>query len=718
MFCCKKRNTQKFEYNIPMDLPPVKGESPIYRNPLVAEKDIFVCKPGITNLQEFWDYNFATHKKKSCLGNRKYTLLPDQMRKEKHEKSSVKHRYSKNSEDLGYPPLNDYFSFMTYETVEKKIKQIGSGITNLNLAPELNEFEDWKVKFIGIYAKTSIEWFLIDIACSYYGFSVVPIYDTQGGEAIKTMFEQTNFSTLFLTCSHLQGIIDNFNKGHAGKLKNLVIIDSEELEYFPAKYAPVMEQLETLEGNDKLSVMYLKDILEAGENLVKAPKLSPDTLWTLSYTSGSTSTPKGAMITHRNIVANATFEGSPFKEYMNRFDGEKRSLSYLPLAHVMARAAYVSSCFSGTAMGVFCGDIQKIREDCCILKPTSFGSAPRFFNRIADLIKDNFDKAGGLKGTLIRWGVETKLKNLKNNGSLTHWFYDALIFNKIKNILGGEITMMAIGSAPMSKDVMAFLRICFCCPIMEGYGQTECTGSEMIQHYADTMDAGYVGGVLSMLEFKLKDVPEMNYFTSNLTEDGKPYPQGEILVRGSTVVAGYYKNRELYDQTVDKDGWLHSGDIGELGPNRSLKIIDRAKNIFKLSQGEYIAPDRLAEIYKSARSVMDIFVYGESLKSTLVGMIHPEINGLKELAKKNGIEAEGDIRKLCESDKLKAQIIQDLKQVAITNGLKGFEHIKAVHLTPKTFSELGLLTDMFKVKRKETENYFKDKINELYKKLD
>jgi len=118
------------------------------------------------------------------------------------------------------PPIKDYFSFLTVETIEKKIKRLGSGISHLGLAPEINEFEDFKVKFVGIYSRNSLEWLLTDIACSYYGFTVVPIYDTLGEEATKEMFEQTNLTTLFLTCAHLQGIIKNFEKGNAGKVKN------------------------------------------------------------------------------------------------------------------------------------------------------------------------------------------------------------------------------------------------------------------------------------------------------------------------------------------------------------------------------------------------------------------------------------------------------------------------------------------------------------------
>ena len=150
-----------------MDLPANKGESQIYRHHSVVDKELFVSAPGITNLQELYDYVFAKYKDNEMLGMRGYSKSFQQVMSER-----------KGDEEIVHPPLNNYFTFITTKDVEMKVKHLGSGITNLKLAPEIHEFEDWKVKFVGIYAKNSIEWFLIDIACAYFGFSVVPIYDT------------------------------------------------------------------------------------------------------------------------------------------------------------------------------------------------------------------------------------------------------------------------------------------------------------------------------------------------------------------------------------------------------------------------------------------------------------------------------------------------------------------------------------------------------------
>lgn len=149
---------------------------------------------------------------------------------------------------------------------------------------------------------------------------------------------------------------------------------------------------------------------------------------------------------------------------------------------------------------------------------------------------------------------------------------------------------MATGSAPISGEVLNFLRVCFCCPILEGYGQTESCGASCITLPNDPIP-GHVGGPLPCVNIRLRDIPEMGY-----TIEDTPYPRGEVCFRGPQVFLGYFKNPEKNSETII-DGWVHSGDVGVILPNGSVKIIDRAKNIFKLAQGEYIAPEKLENVY-------------------------------------------------------------------------------------------------------------------------
>lgn len=490
-------------------------------------------------------------------------------------------------------------------------------------------------------------------------------------------------------------------------------MDPWELEYFKSKYQNVQDKIAQL--GDRIKVYTFDNILKSGEeNHVEAPELSPDTIFTLSYTSGTTGKPKGAMISHKNVISAITNEGC----IVRKEEIQLVTLCYLPQAHVMSRFEVYRVAWCEGQVGVYSGDIMKVGEDCAILKPTGFNSVPRFYNKIHDAIRGQFSKQKGWKKMLIDWGIQTKLANLHRDGTVTHWFYDAVVFNKVKDVLGGNVQKMVGGSAPMNPDILEFQKICFSAPFCEGYGQTEALGMQFCGEFEDQEVCGHIGGIFDHIEFKLLDVPEMNYFSNNVAEDGKPNPKGEILVRGNSVIVGYYKNREQFDQAVDKDGWLHSGDIGEIGPMGRLKIIDRAKNIFKLSQGEYIAPDRLGEIYKCARSVSEIFVHGDSLKSTIVAMIFPDEIGLRELAKNNGVNEEEEFEKLCQDDKIKALVILELKQVAVTNCLKGFENIRGVYLCHQNFYDQGLLTEAQKVKRIEAKAFFKSHIDQLYKKLE
>lgn len=211
---------------------------------------------------------------------------------------------------------------------------------------------------------------------------------------------------------------------------------------------------------------------------------------------------------------------------------------------------------------------------------------------------------------------------------------------------------------------------------------------------------------MAHLEFKLIDVPDMNYYHTDVDLEGNATPRGEVLVRGNSRISGYYKNPKQTAEAIDSEGWLHSGDICVLeGENNRLRIVDRRKNIFKLSQGEYIAPDRLGEMYKTVRSVAEIYVYGDSLKSCLIAVVVPDGPGLLALCGSKGITGE-DLDVLCDQEDVRKAVVEDLKNCAVDNKLFGFEQIKKVHLSVKNFQEMGLLTEAFKVKRHEAKKAF------------
>jgi len=177
---------------------------------------------------------------------------------------------------------------------------------------------------------------------------------------------------------------------------------------------------------------------------------------------------------------------------------------------------------------------------------------------------------------------------------------------------------MVSGSAPIEKEVMTYLRICFCCPIHEGYGLTEVSAA-VTMTTADDPTIGHVGAPLKMVRLRLKSIPEMEYLVTD-----KPYPRGEVVIKSGGVFGGYFVREDKTAEAFEDDGWFRSGDVGMILPNGTLKIIDRSKNIFKLSQGEYIAPEKLENIFGLSVFVEQSFVYGDSLKDCLIAIVVPK----------------------------------------------------------------------------------------------
>jgi len=249
------------------------------------------------------------------------------------------------------------------------------------------------------------------------------------------------------------------------------------------------------------------------------------------------------------------------------------------------------ACITGCRIGFYGGDpLKMVAEDMPALQPTMFPSVPRLYNRIYGKIQDKIGAATGCKAKLLNHALASKRANLNATGSVNSGCWDAIVFKKMKAMMGGKVRIMITGSAPISGEVLDFLKICFCCPMLEGYGMTETSAGSFTTAIGDPT-SGHVGGPVANCKIRLRDIPEMGYLHTN-----NP-PKGEICFWGPSVMKGYFRNPEKTAECIDANGWLASGDVGQVNPNGSVKIVDRAKNIFKLSQGEYIAPEKLEGVY-------------------------------------------------------------------------------------------------------------------------
>lgn len=280
-----------------------------------------------------------------------------------------------------------------------------------------------------------------------------------------------------------------------------------------------------------------------------------------------------------------------------------------------------------------------------------------------------------------------------------------------------HIRFMVSGSAPLSENVMIFFRCLLGVGVVEGYGQTEGTAAATISHPDDIATVGHVGGPTGGTEICLFDVPEMGYLQSDREHRGLPCEgRGEICVRGPNVFKGYYKDDEKTRETIDDECWLHSGDIGLWRLDGTLQIIDRKKNIFKLAQGEYVAPEKIENILGRSPLIAQCFVYGDSKESALVAIIVPDEEPVRQWAKTNLPSlSSASLIDLCKSLALKQAILSAIESLSKEHGLHGFETIRAVHLEPSPFSvEQDLMTPTFKLKRNKIRDVYERQIQDLY----
>uniref|UniRef100_A0A8C0V0Z9 Arachidonate--CoA ligase n=1 Tax=Cyanistes caeruleus TaxID=156563 RepID=A0A8C0V0Z9_CYACU len=358
--------------------------------------------------------------------------------------------------------------------------------------------------------------------------------------------------------------------------------------------------------------------------------------------------------------------------------------------------------YCGAKVGFFQGDIRLLTDDMKTLKPTLFPVVPRLLNRIYDKIQSGANTP--VKQFLLKFAVFMKMAEIKQGIIRNDSIWDKVVFKKVQENMGGRVRIMVTGAAPISPSVLTFLRAALGCQIFEGYGQTECSAGSTFSMPGD-WTTGHVGAPLACNIIKLDDVEEMSYFSSN--------NEGEVCIKGPNVFKGYLKDPEKTAEAIDKDGWLHTGDIGKWLPNGTLKIIDRKKNIFKLAQGEYIAPEKIENVYIESAPVAQVFVHGESLRSFLIGIVVPDAEMLPEFAAKLGVK--GSFEELCKNPAVKKAILDDMIRLGREAGLKSFEQVKDLYIHTELFSvENGLLTPTLKAKRGDLVKYFQKEIEALY----
>uniref|UniRef100_A0A8C2FKF9 Arachidonate--CoA ligase n=1 Tax=Cyprinus carpio TaxID=7962 RepID=A0A8C2FKF9_CYPCA len=495
------------------------------------------------------------------------------------------------------------------------------------------------------------EWVITELACYTFSMALVPLYDTLGLEAMVHILKLAEISMV---------VCDKEDKAES-------LLKIKEKGVTPALSCLVLFNpfsAALLERGRKCGV----EILQLSQIMVRSninpPK--PQDLAVVCFTSGTT--------------GNVTDQQTP-----------QTLLTVSMFCH-------------GARVGFYQGDISLLMDDIKTLKPTFFPVVPRLLNRIYDKILGSVTSP--LRRAILHYAVRRKQAELGSGVVRNNSLWDRLIFNKIQASLGGNLRFILTASAPISPTVLSFLRATLGCLIFEGYGQTECTAGCTFSMPGD-WSAGHVGAPLPCAMVKLTDIPDMNYYAKN--------GEGEICIRGHSVFRGYLKDEERTGEALDADGWLHTGDVGQWLPNGTLRIVDRKKHIFKLSQGEYIAPEKIENVYTRCVAVLQVFVHGDSLQSHLIGVVVPDPEVFVDWAKERGIV--GSYEELCQNPDVKKAVLEDMTAVGKEAGLKSFEQVKDLYLHPEMFSvSNGLLTPTLKSKRVDLRRVFSEQIAQMYSK--
>eukprot|EP01108_Squamamoeba_japonica_P003291 TRINITY_DN2692_c0_g1_i1.p1 TRINITY_DN2692_c0_g1~~TRINITY_DN2692_c0_g1_i1.p1 ORF type:complete len:730 (+),score=394.31 TRINITY_DN2692_c0_g1_i1:44-2191(+) len=561
----------------------------------------------------------------------------------------------------------------------------------------------------GIYSRNCDAWLTSELALMSRGAVTVALYDTLGADAVSFCVQHSKLRVVFCERRKLSLLADVL--ADCPTLEHIVVFGDASTGGIDDDKAPhdVPATLDVSSGDGKtrsVTVHRHEQLVadgladDAGRSADTLPSASTDDTALVMYTSGTTGTPKGVVHTHRSMLS-----ATAGVALMVGGSSHDVHFSYLPLAHIFERVAVFSFLQYGGAVAFFRGDVHELLADIAAVRPTVLIGVPRVFEKIEDGI---FNSAGPLATRLIRAVLAASQRSLERGNRQPPW-WTAIVTNKTRARLGGRVRMMLSGGAPLAADTHRALRHAFGVPLLQGYGLTETAAITTITHPYDSA-TGHAGCVVPSVEVRLRPVPDMGY--ADVDVDG-----GEVQVRGPCIAQGYYRDEARTRADFAADGWFSTGDIGRFNASGSLSLVDRLKNMFKTSYGEYIAAEKIETELKKSRFVQHVLVHGDSTTPHVVAAAVLEPDYCAQWAAANGHTGES-LDSLARNESLRAAVLADFRRVGADAKLQKFEIPHGVALDADDWTvDNGCLTPSFKLKRAPLVERYADEFERIYSSL-
>jgi long-chain acyl-CoA synthetase len=506
---------------------------------------------------------------------------------------------------------------------------------------------------VGIFGNTREEWLVADLGSLMAGATTVPIYPSLIGEQAAYILDDSG-------------------------AKVLVAEDASFVKRVSDHDARVVERLARTVLFADLPRGEGKELARRVDERIAA--VAPDDLATMVYTSGTTGPPKGVMLTHANLVRQLeALDG------LLPVDHDDEQLLFLPMAHIFGRVLVAFQYKKGYTTAI-AESLLKALDNAAEVNPTFMGCVPRLYEKVYAVANEKAAAAGGLKERIFRWGTDV---GRRKGGGLGGWLADRLVLSKIRARFGTRLRFMISGGAPLAKELADWFEGAGLL-VLEVYGLTEITGAATF----NTMERrrnGTVGHPVPGVEVRIAG-------------------DGEILIRGGTVMRGYWRKEADTREVIDAEGWFHSGDIGEFDADGFLRITDRKKDIIVTAGGKNVAPQNIENLLKQKAWISQAMVHGDR-RPYLVALVTLNVETAARFAAQKG--RANDVAVLAEDAEVRALVQRDLDDV---NGkLSGFETVKKFAILPRDFTiEGGELTPTLKVKRKTVIEQYRSVLDQLY----